>query len=264
MGRKVLITIFIISMFAIALAFHNLTYEKPDIFYSGEQLVYKVKYLFLRVGTLRLVNEGLVNYGDGEYFKLRIYIDSASGVPFVNIHDIYESYVDSNAVPTAFYAWEKKGDYTLETDYLFYNKQRIAEVKIRKVYSDHVEVVANDTIPIDQVYRDVVSLLYFARQKSSENYQNITIPTFVLNGRDSCYFNEVGNVVKIKYNKQKYPCYYIQGRVKFIGIAGIKDDFQGWFSVDRQRVPLKAKMKAFFGSINIELEDSENWLAKNP
>lgn len=260
--KKVLLCVLLAVSAFLAIANIAVPREKADVFYPGEELVYKVKYSFIRVGTLRLVNEGLVDYQGGKYFKLRIYIDSASGIPFITLHDIYETYVDSSSAPIAFFAWEKKGDHTLETDYLFDYDNKKATVKVRKVYKDTTIVQPDEILPLDRVYRDVLALLYFARVKSGENYQNIVIPTFVLNGKDSCYFNEVGKIRELKYQGKKVPAYYIQGRVKFIGIAGIKDDFEGWFSLDRQRVPIKAKMKAFFGSVTIELEEARNWLGE--
>ena len=48
-------------------------------------------------------------------------------------------------------------------------------------------------------------------------------------------------------------------RLKFVGIAGVKDEFKGWFSPDRQSVPVIAKMKAFIGSVGIELIRWKNW-----
>jgi len=253
--------VLILTVMSTALSNDKILPSSVRVFHPGERLIYKVKYFFLRVGTLKLHNEGLVDIDGKKYFKLKIFVDSSPGVPFVNIHDVYESYVDSNSVPVAFYAWEKKGDYTLYTAYEFnYNDNNI-RVLIQKEFPDKVEVLEDNMVKINRVYRDVLSLLYFARKKSSENYKNIIIPTFALGGRDSCYFNEAGKLREIKVNGVKQKAYYLQGRVKFIGIAGIKDDFEGWFSTDKQRVPLKAKMKAFFGSINIELEDYENWVS---
>jgi len=260
--KKIIILFALILISGISPASKSIEYVPADVLKPGEQLIYKVKYFFLRVGTLRLVNLGIVEEGALKgYFKLRIKIDSSPGIPFVTIHDIYETYVDSNAVPAEFHAWEQKGKYTLETDYIFRNDENLAVVQMRKVYPDRVEIVEDKQLPIDRTYRDVLALLYFARQKSSENYRKIIIPTFALGTTDSCWFNEVGSIRTLKYRKEKLPCYYIQGRVKFIGVAGIKDDFEGWFSGDESRVPLKAKMKAFFGSVTIELESSENWLA---
>ena len=263
MYRKALIVVLIILFAGYLPALKNIEAESSDIFQTGEQLIYKVKYLFLRVGTLRLQNEGPVNIAGKTYFKLKIFIDSSPGIPFITIHDVYESYVDSNAVPVAFYAWERKGDHTLKTDYLFNYESGKARVTIQKIYPDRTELVEDQEVVLDQTYRDVLSLLFYARKMSGKKAQNIPVPTFVLGGRDSCYFREVGAVKKVDHAGKKKPTFYVEGRVKFIGIAGVKDDFQGWFSMDAQRVPLKAKMKAFFGSVTIELEDSQNWLAAN-
>jgi len=261
--RRVFIIGLIILFAGYLPALKNRKVEKADIFRTGEQLIYKVKYLFLRIGTLRLLNEGPVEIEGKTYFKLKIFIDSSPGIPFITIHDIYESYVDSNAVPVAFYAWERKGDHTLKTDYLFDYELQKARVIIQKIYSDRTELVEDQEIVLDQVYRDVLSLLFYARKMSGQNARDIPVPTFVLGGRDSCYFREVGVVKEVDHLGRKKSSFYVEGRVKFIGIAGVKDDFQGWFSLDAQRVPLKAKMKAFFGSVIIELEDSRNWLAAN-
>ncbi len=255
------IILFTVGISAFSIALNSVPFEKPDVLRGGEALTYKVKWTFVRVGTLRLVNEGLVKRKGKEYFKLKIYIDSADGIPFVTIHDTYESYVDSNAVPVAFYAVEDKGDHKLETDYIFDYENKVVKIQVRKNYPDRIIITQNQNVPLDQTYRDVLSLLYYARQMSGTTGSNMTIPTFVLDGRDSCYFHQMGKLDEIKYNGKLEPSYYLEGKIKFIGIAGIKDDFEGWFSVDRQRVPLVAKMKAFFGSITIELENSENWLA---
>ncbi len=241
----------------------NISHQKANVFVEGEELVYKVKWTFIRVGTIRLVNEGLVETHGGKYYKLRIYIDSAPGIPFITLHDIYESYVDTNAVPVAFYAWEKKSGYVLKTDYLFNHDQKQVRVVVKKIYPDRIEPVSDDVQPMDKTYRDVLSLLFFARKLSGENMHNVAVPTFVLNGKENCYFKDVGEVQQVKYNGMKSSAYYVTGKVRFIGIAGIRDDFEGWFSRDSRRIPLKAKMKAFFGSVTLELESDRNTFSAN-
>ncbi|MEJ2633742.1 MAG: DUF3108 domain-containing protein [Calditrichia bacterium] len=263
MFRKILITVLLVSFVTAAFALKKVDYVPAEVYHKGEELVYKVKWTFIRVGTLRLINEGLVRYKGNQYYKLKIYIDSADGIPFVTIHDEYESLVDSNSVPVVFHARENKGDYVLKTDYTFDRNKKEILVEVSKDYPDRIIITQHETVPMDTTYRDVLSLLYYARQMSGEHEQNIAIPTFVLTGRDSCYFHQVGEVQQVDFGGKDAESYYVEGKVKFIGIAGIKDDFEGWFSVDSQRVPLKAKMKAFFGSVTIELEDSQNWIANN-
>ncbi|MFZ0390758.1 MAG: DUF3108 domain-containing protein [Calditrichia bacterium] len=258
---KLLIIVF--AVFMLAFGWNSGLTQTTDfskqVYNSGEELTYKVKWTFIRVGTLRLLNEGPRYYEGKEYFKIQLTLDSAPGVPFITLHDVYECYVDSNSVPATFFAWEKKDDHTIRTIYRFNYEDSLATVSVTKLYPTRQEPVKEMQLPLDDVYRDILSLLYYARQLSAEKQENMVIPTFVLEGKDSCYFNQTGNLQEIDYNDKKADAYYLQGKVKFIGIAGIKDDFEGWFSSDPQRVPLKAKMKAFFGSVTLELEDYKNW-----
>ncbi len=250
--RGLFIILLILSLAFVG--YGNIVHEKVNIFVQGEELIYKVKWSFIRVGTIRLVNEGLVETHGGKYYKLKIYIDSAPGIPFITLHDIYESYVDSNAVPVAFYAWEKKSGYVLKTDYIFDHTRKKVQVVVKKIYPDRIEPVSEEWLPMDTTYRDVLSLLFFARKLSGEKLRDVAVPTFVLNGKENCYFREAGEVQDVEYNGQKSSSYYLKGKVRFIGIAGVRDDFEGWFSRDSRRIPLKAKMKAFFGSVTLELE----------
>ena len=63
----------------------------------------------------------------------------------------------------------------------------------------------------------------------------------------------------MKAKGKKVDGYYVDGKMKFVGIAGVKEDFKGWFSQDGQSVPLHAKMKAFVGSVRLNLEWWKNW-----
>jgi hypothetical protein len=105
---------------------------------------------------------------------------------------------------------------------------------------------------------DGLSMLYFARgmvKTQQQKLLNILINTeFVTTDIN---FKAIKD--EIDFNLQQVDCYYLDGRLKFVGIAGIKDDFKGWFSSDRQSIPLRAKMKAFIGSVSIELIRWKNW-----
>lgn len=230
-----------------------------SVFKAGEVLQYKVKWSFIRVGTLRLINEGLNNYQGKNLYLVRIFIDSAPNLPFVTIHDEYYVYLNQNSEPHYFVALEAQGDYVLKTEYWFTYSPNTIKAVVNKVYPDRSEFVESQTYQTDAVYRDVLSLLYFARGLSSMEVSNLSLPTFVVTGKDSCFFEDSGKIRQESIAGEQVPSYYLAGRVKFIGIAGIKDDFQGWFSIDPSHIPLKAKMKAFFGSVTLELEHAENW-----
>ena len=62
----------------------------------GEDITYVVKYAFLKLGEVRFnivgkeINNGITVY------KILAFIDSYEGLPFVTIHQVYESFLDSS------------------------------------------------------------------------------------------------------------------------------------------------------------------------
>ena len=73
------------------------------------------------------------------------------------------------------------------------------------------------------------------------------------------FINFTGEKEDVKARGKKVEGYYLDGKMKFVGIAGVKDDFKGWFSQDPQGVPLHAKMKAIVGSVKLNLQWWKNW-----
>jgi hypothetical protein len=46
---------------------------------------------------------------------------------------------------------------------------------------------------------------------------------------------------------------HFQGEANWTGVYGITGKFDGWFSDDEARVPIRAKMKLYVGNADIEL-----------
>ena len=44
------------------------------------------------------------------------------------------------------------------------------------------------------------------------------------------------------------------GQARWTGLYGLSGNFEGWFSNDEARVPIKAKMSVYIGSVVIELK----------
>ena len=61
---------------------------------------------------------------------------------------------------------------------------------------------------------------------------------------------------KTRIDAVKYPIqtFYLEGLCEWTALYGLGGKFQGWFSADDARVPIKAKMNVYLGSINIELK----------
>ncbi|GAB4182315.1 MAG: hypothetical protein Kow00108_19210 [Calditrichia bacterium] len=254
---------FVLVVVALTFGFAEGRIKEKNILKEKEYLQYKVSYAFLRVGTLKVFNYGKETVDGYHGYHVKIFIDSNPKIPFVKVHDIYETVMNENFEPIYFIAWEQKDDHLLKTTYEFNyspDSSHIRAKEIKIVEEEQREVLQTDSIiPIDTVYRDAISLLFYARHFADVKSEKTYVPIIALLKKENCYFDNSGVVKEIKFNDSKIDTYYLDGKLKFIGIVGIKDDFKGWFSSDEQRVPVVARMKAFFGSIKIELEEYQNW-----
>lgn len=229
----------------------------------GEYQKYDVRYFHIYLGSLRFQVEEKMKMHNRTVYKCKFTIDSNPSLPFVNIHDVYYTFLDSATMAShKFLAYEHKGNDTIFTQYEFDYAKRIIDVFISRWTPEgrHVELDSVFTIPdtLSGVF-DSVSLLYFARY-ASDRKSSKDVTVFAYNEFSSTRIEFTGDTRKFKHNELKYnKGYYLYGKMKFVGIAGIKDDFKGWFSIDAQRIPLKAYMKAFIGKVSIQLDEWRLW-----
>lgn len=225
----------------------------------GEDLIYSVKWSFVYLGSLHLQVLGTDTVNGRQVYHCRIYIDSNPSLPFVNIHDMYDSYIDAEGFYShIFISYEKKSDHVLYTRYDFNYENYRVKIRIEKHRDQEVEIVLDSTAVIPRKVQDSLSLLFFARAMVKTSVK-IDVPVFAFNKLEITRINFTGKRKKIKANDHKIEGYYLDGKLKFVGIAGIKEGFKGWFSLDKQSVPLKAYMKAFIGNVRIELDQWEKW-----
>lgn len=229
----------------------------------GEFLHYDVKWSLFYLGSLKLtVLEADTVHGRLVY-HCRINIDSNPDLPFVKLHDIYESYIDAQQVYShIFISYERKGDYTIYTRYDFDYDQGQVIIHIENQYPGHSETVLDSIVKIPDRVQDSLSLLYYARAMVKNNTR-IAVPVFAYNQLDTTIIRFTGSQKQINVLGKKTSGFYLDGRLKFVGIAGVKEGFRGWFSLDPQRVPLKAYMKAFVGSVRIVLKNWKHWPGGN-
>ncbi|NIV13796.1 MAG: DUF3108 domain-containing protein [Aliifodinibius sp.] len=194
-----------------------------------------------------------------------LYIDSNPSLPFVNIHDIYESYIDEEIYSHRFIAYEKKSDHTIFTRYdMDYENQNI-HIIVKKMTETDTTVTLDSIAAINtpRKVQDGLSILFFAR--AMVKHEKMTsAPVFAYNELKYTFINFTGEQKEIEIEDKEYKAYYLDGYLKFVGIAGVKEGFKGWFSPDMQSVPLKAHMEAFIGHVTVLLDSHKNWeLAKS-
>jgi hypothetical protein len=110
------------------------------------------------------------------------------------------------------------------------------------------------TFQISRKYVDGLTILYAARQLLYSK-RTAWIPTIVREDTAWTKINFTGNVSSVSIDAVSYPVrtVYFDGLANWTGVYGVTGYFEGWFSDDESRIPIKAKMKLYLGSADIEL-----------
>ena len=92
------------------------------VFMEGEDLVYNVRYTFIDLGQVRIKTIGRTRQATFVAYDTRAFIDSYRGIPFVDLHAIFESRMDTTVCSHGFVGKVKQDDkwdfarYTFEYD----------------------------------------------------------------------------------------------------------------------------------------------------
>jgi hypothetical protein len=224
----------------------------PDrVFVEGEELVYNVRYGFIDLGQVRIKIVGTVREKSSLAFAGKALIDSYPKVPFVDLHAVYESLIDSGMFSRRFLGRQKnEGGWDLARYQFEYpNKRVLIEVGTR----DSV-IVKRDTLVIDTPYHDGLSLFFYARTKIFSGLK-VNVPTIIKEQRVNTYIDFKDEHTSVDLDAVDYPVDVVRfdGNMDFVGIFGLTGGFEGWFSNDDARVPIQAKMKVIIGSVTVEL-----------
>ena len=255
----------VISLFILTINMASYGQLQPKLkMQVGEELNYKVKYTFLTLGSLKFQILEKDTIDDRPVYHCILYMDSNPSLPFVNLHDIYESYIDEDIYSRRFLAHEKKSDYTIYTRYDMNYEEQNVHIVMKKITETDTTVTLDSIAALDtpRKVQDGLSILFFAR--AMVKYKKMmSAPVFAFNALKYTFINFSGDQKKIEVQDTKYKAYYLDGYLKFVGIAGVKEGFKGWFSPDAQSVPLQAHMEAFIGHVTLQLDSHKNWeLAK--
>ncbi len=227
----------------------------------GEELTYVVKYSVMNLGEVRIKVKDKKTINGKTFYITYAYIDSYPGIPFVDLHQIYESYVDQNLYSDYFKALIIGDEYTAYTEYNFNYDKSLIHVKKGKV--NPAQVWTDSTVIANKKYQDGLSIFYYARmntgRKAGEN-----VPCFVT--EDTVYtrlnFYKEKEGISIDAVDYDISCVRLDGRTDFISVFGLTGYFEGWFTADEAAVPVIAKMKVIIGNITLELKSwkREGWV----
>jgi len=127
---KALIFLFLLTVFFSQL--HDGFAQPPETssfrWVVGEELTYKVKWTFIKLGELKLKILKKDTLNDRPVYHCRINVDSRPGLPFITIHDVWESYIDSAYFYShQFNAYERDGSDLYYTTYKYDLKNKNKE-----------------------------------------------------------------------------------------------------------------------------------------
>ncbi len=230
-------------------------------FEVGEELTYVVKYSVMKLGEVRLKIKDKKIIKGRTYYVTSAYIDSYSGIPFVDLHQIYESYVDKNLYSHFFRALIIGDDYTAYTEYDFnYDK---SSIHVKKGKVNPPQIWTDSTTSADKKYQDGLSIFYYARMNSGQD-QNFDVPCFVTEEKVYTKLNFYDKIEGVYNDVVDYDvaCFKLDGETDFVSVFGLTGYFEGWFSADAASVPIIAKMKVIIGNITLELKSwkKKDWM----
>lgn len=240
-----------ITLIVVMIALFFSSSLSAQVLQPGEELIYSVSYIGIRLGTVRIVNEGKQEINGKPVYKCKAYIDSRDGIPFVEIHTTYESWIDPSATSSLqFVANTKESDGWAYDKYVFdYSTRTITTEKFKSNVRKN-----SKQFTISKKYSDGLSLFFAARQLLYSK-TTATIPTLVMEDTTRTKINFIGKQEETEIDAVQYPIktVFFNGMADWTGVYGVTGAFEGWFSDDDARIPIKAKMKLYVGNANIEL-----------
>jgi tetratricopeptide (TPR) repeat protein len=218
----------------------------------SEKLDYKVKYGFITLGWLKIrIHDTLIINGRKVY-HLIFYVDSNPAFNFlISLHSIYESYIDAetlNSLQTRLYTPSHEV-YFSSMYYFDYKKNHFRAQIINK--DGRFESVEKD---LPSGAQDGTSLLFFARGLVSNKISGTTA-VVIDEQYKYAHINFLNETEKMDIQGEEIDALKIYARADFNGVAGMNGDAWGWFSPDKNMVPVIGKIKIIVGSITVKLED---------
>ncbi len=236
-------------------------FQSDKVLFPGEELTYVVSYSLIKLGEVKIKVRDKKIINGKNYYNTIAYMDSYSGVPFVTLHQTYESTVSSDKFSTFFRGINKEEQPYTYTDYYFNYQEK--KVRIKKGRFSPAKIWTDSTQILDKYYQDGLSIFFYARMNCGQN-KSEEIPCFVNEKKVSTKINFYKEVTDVSIDAVDYDiaCTRIDGELDFISIFGLTGKFEGWFSNDDSSIPVVANMKVIIGNIRLELVKwkREGWL----
>jgi hypothetical protein len=251
----------VVLLIVLLLSLSNKTFSQSEVFQDGEELIYDVYYSFINIGWVKF--NTLKESGKKDTYICTGVVRSNEAMPFADVSFDFISEIeirDNNIRPLHFTSKEYKNDRTSELNYYFnYDSSSVNIIKTG--YDGKIEY--EKRISFITPYQDGLSIFYYARYNSFKK-KTENIP--VLFNQDSTgiilNFNTAATDVSIDEVQYDISTVELKGTTDYNLVFGLTGDFSGWFTSDKDRVPVKARLKVKIGNVTLELKGwrkNNNW-----
>jgi len=240
---------------AAVLSLHALDSVGPTpgaiILADEEELTYEVTWSFIKLGVVRVKAK--------PDLTVQAWIDSYDGLPYVDLHSIYYSRMDSSLYSSSSWSLDKQEDGVwtgLNYTYDLPNRcLLIEEVRQKDAHSVPHHRKMRDTLVLTETsFLDGISIAFFPRTLVHTS-RSVGVPTVLRDKLGITTFYLPGERTTVDLDAVDYPvrAIEVEGTTTVVGVFGMTGDFIGWFSDDPYAVPLKGKLKVLLGSVTLEL-----------
>ena len=224
-------------------------------FRDGERLTYKVKWGFIRLGTLH-IRQSIVDPFSEDTMHIVLDGRSAAGLPFINVQFLTTALLDVHRPSNIRYELISGPDQRART---LYATDSTGSRAIAMSSEDGL-VSRTDTLSADPPFYDGTGLLMFVRCATGSD-TTVTLPTVMEHalGNTTITFSSAIEEVRVAAFDGPIRAHPFHGTTDWVGssFAGMSGRFRGWVSTDDSRRILRAEVQLFLGSAAIELEEIE-------
>ena len=131
--RQQILILFILLNVIINPFNHVYSQDKGFKWSPGEELVFNVRWSFIHLGTIKLQVFENDSSAEIKQYYCRMFVDSNPLLFFVNMHSVFETYVDKNFRPYLHQAYENIDDVNYFTQHYFNYKDSTITLKMTSV-----------------------------------------------------------------------------------------------------------------------------------
>ncbi len=220
------------------------------IILDGEELVYEVSWTFFKIGTVRLRTSG-------DYSAVAL-IDSYDDLPFVDLHSVHYSWMDSSFFSRGSRSVELRENAWWGLDYAYHLPEH--QLQVKEIYQTALDSPPQERGTIDTVmladtsFVDGISIAFFPRARIHTNVP-VSVPTVLYGklGATDFYFDGHKTTESIEALDDPVRVVEVQGATSVVGVYGMTGAFTGWFSDDSAAVPIKGAVKVLLGDVDVEI-----------